>query len=189
MCIQSDLGRIQSDLGRIQLGLGRIQSDWLVGLEGKISIGALDIFNGGVKNPMRVLKRVNGGIEKIRRGYCVGSMGALGALVRQWGHWKGSMGHWSGSMGVLVSIGQGYWKGSMGALVSVNGVLKRVNGGIGQGQWGRLKRVRSDRGLALGQAGVWLWVRQGCGCGSDRRLSYRVVSSTLQGCKLYLAGL
>ena len=69
----------------------------LVGLEGKISIGALDIFNGGVKNPMGVLKRVNGGIEKIRRGYCVGSMGALGALVRQWG----SMGHWSGSVRVL----------------------------------------------------------------------------------------
>ena len=39
----------------------------------------------------------------------------------------------------------------------------------------------SDRGVAV--------VRQGCGCGSDRRLSYRVVSSTLQGCKLYLAGL
>ena len=37
---------------------------------------------------------------------------------------------------------------------------------------------------------------QGLGFGSDRRLSYRVVSSTLQvasstlqGCKLYLAGL
>ena len=61
----------------------------LVGLEGKISIGALDIFNGGVKNPMGVLKRVNGGIEKIRRRYCVGynggigqAMGVNGALVR-----------------------------------------------------------------------------------------------------------
>ena len=77
----------------------------LVGLEGKISIGALDIFNGGVENSMRVLKRVNGRIEKIRRGYCIGSMGAWrkgqvalkrvnGALVRvsggigqcQWGY-------------------------------------------------------------------------------------------------------
>ena len=74
--------------------------------------------------------------------------------------------------------------------------LVRVNGGIEKGQWGRWsgsmgawRRVRSDRGLALGQTGVWLWVRQGCGCGSDRRLSYRVVSSTLQGCKLYLARL
>ena len=57
----------------------------LVGLEGKISIGALDIFNGGVENPMRVLKRVNGRIEKIRRGYCVGSMGALRAWRK--GHW------------------------------------------------------------------------------------------------------
>ena len=45
-------------------------------------------------------------------------------------------------------------------------VLKRVNGGVEKGQ-----------------------VRQGLGCGSDRRLSYRAVSSTLQGCKLYLTGL
>ena len=50
------------------------------GFEGKISIGALDIFNGGVKNPMVVLKRGNGGIEKIRRGYCVGSMGGTGGM-------------------------------------------------------------------------------------------------------------
>ena len=97
----------------------------LVGLEGKISIGALDIFNGGVKNPMGVLKRVNGGIEKIRRGYCVGSMGALGALVRQWGHWKGSMRHWSRSVRVL----------------------KRANGGVGQGQWGYNVSVRVNGGI------------------------------------------
>ena len=51
------------------------------------------------------------------------------------------------------------------ALVRVNGVLKRVNR-ANEG----MKRVRSDRGLALGQTGVWLWV-------------------VLQGCKLYLAGL
>ena len=50
-----------------------------IGFEGKISIGALDIFNGGEKNPMGVLKRVNGGIEKIRHGYFVGSMRALRA--------------------------------------------------------------------------------------------------------------
>ena len=35
----------------------------------------------------------------------------------------------------------------------------------------------SDRGVAVSQTEVWLWVRQ------------EVVSSTLQGCKLYLAGL
>ena len=97
---------------------------------------------GVLKDPMGVLKRVNGGIEKIRWGYCVGPMGALvrvngGIVLGQWGRWSGSM--------------------------------------------GALRRVRSDRGC--------LWVRQGCGCGSGRRLSYRVASSTLQGCKLYLAGL
>ena len=68
------------------------------------------------------------------------------------------------------------------------GALKRVNGGVGQDQWGHwsgsmglLKRVNG--GIEKGQ------VRQGPGCGSDRRLSYRAVSTTLQGCKLYLAGL
>ena len=84
----------------------------------------------------------------------------------------------------------------MGALVSVNGgvgqhwsgLLKRVNGGVGQCQWG----------IEKGQWGHWSGsmgaiekgqVRQGLGCGSDRRLSYRAVSTTLQGRKLYLAGL
>ena len=81
-------------------------------------------------------------------------------------------GHWSGSMGVLKRV-NGRWSGSMGVLNNGGSM-----GGIEKDQWG----------LALGQAGVWL-VRQGCGCGSDRRLSYRVVSSTLQGCKLYLARL
>ena len=74
----------------------------------------------------------------------------------------------------LVRVNGGIEKGSKGALV-------RVNGGMEKGQ------VR--QGLGLGQTGVWLWVRQGRGCGSDRRLFYRVVSSTLQGCKLYLTGL
>ena len=88
--------------GAYPVGLGA----YPVGFEGKISIGALDIFNGGVKNPIRVLKRVNGGTEKIRRGYCVASIGALGA----WRIGQGQWGHWSGSVGVL----------------------KRANGGVGQ---------------------------------------------------------
>ena len=70
----------------------------------------------GVLNiPVGVLKKVNGGIEKIRWGYCVGSMGERDnggiekTLVRanggteqsglnggiekdEWGHWSGSMG-------------------------------------------------------------------------------------------------
>ena len=91
----------------------------------------------------------------------------------QWGHWSGSMGvlkrvngRWSGSWGNNESSMKD-WSGSMG-------VLKRVNAGRWSGSMGAWRRVR---------------VRQGCGCGSDGRLSYRVVSSTLQGCKLYLAGL
>ena len=61
--------RIQSDLGRIQSGVGRIQSD----LE-RIQLGltVLKNFNGGVvgrwtfvlKNPMGILKRVNGALKK-----------------------------------------------------------------------------------------------------------------------------
>ena len=73
--IQSDLGRIQSDLGRIQLGEGRIQSDWgriQLGLRVKFQSGALDIFNGGVKNP----------IEKIRRGYCVRVNEGIGGMEK-----------------------------------------------------------------------------------------------------------
>ena len=57
-------------------------------------------------------------------------------------------------------------------------VLKRVNGGVGQGHGGMEKgQVRqrlgfgSDRGVAVGQTG--LWARQ---------------EVVLQGCKLYLAG-
>ena len=106
MRIQLDLsfrGCIQSDLRRIQSGLGRIESDWgriQLGLRVKKAIGAVDIFqwNGGVKkNPMQVLKRVNGGIEKIRRWYCVrvnaGSAGmekvSMLALKRVNGAWLG----------------------------------------------------------------------------------------------------
>ena len=58
---------------------------------------------------------------------------------------------------------------------------------------GASRRVRSDRGLAVGQTGVWLWVRQevvlqGCKlCLTGlQALPYRVVSSTLQGCKVIM---
>ena len=103
----------------------------LSGFEGKISIGALDIFNGGVKNPMVVLKRGNGGIEKIRRGYCVGSMGGTGGME------KGSMVALKKFNGALVRVSAV----RVGVLKRVNGgwsasmALVRVNGGIGQGQW------------------------------------------------------
>ena len=53
-----------SSFGAYPVGLGA----YPVGFEGKISIGALDIFNGGVT-------KSNGGIEK-----------------GQWGHWSGPMG-------------------------------------------------------------------------------------------------
>ena len=92
-------------------------------------------------------------------------------------------------MGALVRVNGGIEKGQW-SLVRVNGGIEqwglngglvRVNGGIEKGQWGALVRVNGGMERVR--------VRQGCGCGSDRRLSYRVVSSTLQGCKLYLAGL
>ena len=80
----------------------------------------------------------------------------------------------------------------MGALVRVNGGTKQwwLNGGIEKDEWGHwsgsmgvLKRVNGVAGhIEKGQVrrtGVWL---------SDRSLSYRVLSSTLQVCKLYLAG-
>ena len=80
-------------------------------------------------------------------------------------------------------------------MVRVNGGIEQwgLNGGIEKKSMKRAKggmeKGQVRHGLGLGQTGVWLWVRQGCGRGSDRRLFYRVVSSTLQGCKLYLAGL
>ena len=62
---------------------------------------------------MGVLKRVNGGIEKIRWWYCVGSMGErVNGGIEKW--------RWSGSMGVLNNDEWGHWSGSM----------------RGQGQWG-----------------------------------------------------
>ena len=69
-------------------------------------------------------------------------------------------------MGVL-GVGEGQW---------VNGVLKRVNevnGGMEKGQVRQGLGFGSGRGVAVGQTGVWLWVRQ---------------EVVLQGCKLYLAG-
>ena len=55
---------------------------------------------------------------------------------------------------VLKRVNWRRWSGSV--------ALVRVNGGIEKGQWGRanagVNGVRSDRGLALGQTGVWLWV-------------------------------
>ena len=152
--------------------------------------------NGGIekgqwghwKNPAGVLCRVNGALVRIsagiEKGYRAnggimcwwGSMGVLGVgegqcvnagiEKGQWRRWSGN----GGSMGALKringGIGQGqwgYWKGSMGALV-------RVNGGMEKGQ----VRGLALGGVAVGQTGVWLWVRQ---------------EVVLQGCKLYLAGL
>ena len=96
-----------------------------------------------VNGSMGVLKMVNGGVG------------------------QGQWGHWSGSMGVLKRV-NGRW--SVGALV-------RVNGGIEKGQWGRWsgsmgawRRVRSDRGF-----------RQGCGCGSDRGVAVGQAGVCLTG--------
>ena len=71
----------------------------MVGLEGKISIGALDIFNGGVKNPIAknpagVLCKVNEGIGGMEKGSMVAlkrvnGAGSVGALVRVRGIEKG----------------------------------------------------------------------------------------------------
>ena len=46
----------------------------------------------------------------------------------------------------------------MAALVRPNEVLERVNGGVGQGQWGHGE-------VALGQTGVWLWSDRGVAVG------------------------
>ena len=123
---------------------------------------------------MGALVRVNGGIEK-------GQWASMGCIEKgQWvlvrvngGIEKGQWGQWSVSMGV----GQ-----------HCSGLLKRVNGGVSECEWGIEKGEwrhwsGSMRAIEKGQ------VRQGLGCGSDRRLSYRAVSTTLQGRKLYLAGL
>ena len=156
--IQSDLGRIQSDLGRIQLGLGRIQPDWgriQLGLSLGVkfqSIGALDIFNGGVKNPTGVLKgsmgalkksgrvlcRVNGGIGGTEKGSMVALKRVNGALVRvnggaalvrvNGGIEKGQWRRWSGSMGALVRVNGGIEKGQW-ALVRVKGGIEQLNNG------------------------------------------------------------
>ena len=73
-----------------------------------------------------------------------------------------------------------------------------MNGGIGQGQCGVKVNGGIEKGQVVGEAGVWLWVReevvlQGCKLYEYltglQALPYRVASSTLQGCKLYLTGL
>ena len=42
------------------------------------------------------------------------------------------------------------------ALVRVNGGIEKGQRGRWSGSMGAWRRVRSDRGLALGQTGVWL---------------------------------
>ena len=86
---------------------------------------------------------------------------------------KGPWGHWSGPMGVLKRV-------------------NRVNEGMEKGQVRQGLGFGSDRGVAVGQTGVWLWVvLQGCKLylAGLQALPCRVVISTLQGCKLYLTGL
>ena len=117
----------------------------------KISIGALDIFNGGVKKiQWRYRKGSMGGLKK-------SGVGSMGALVRVNG------GHWSGSMVALKRVNGGIGQGQWGALV-------RVNGGIEKGQWGRwsgsmgvLKRVNG--GIEKGQWGHWSGSMGGIGQG------------------------
>ena len=72
-----------------------------------------------------------------------------------------------------------------------------MGGGIGQGQWGIEKgQVRqrlvsgSGRGVAVGQAGGCLTGLQALPCRVvSSTLQGCKLSSTLQGCKLYLAGM
>ena len=61
------------------------------------------------------------------------------------------------------------------------GALIKINEGIEKGQVRQGLGCGSERGVAVGQAG-------GCLTGLSA-LPYRVVSSTLQGCKLYLTGM
>ena len=94
---------------------------------------------------MEALVKVNGGVR-----------------VNVNGRWSGSMGilNNGGSMGAFKKKGQrGRWSRSM-------------KHGEGSGQTGL--GFGSDRGVAVGQTGVWPRVRQ---------------EVVLQGCKLYLAGL
>ena len=120
---------------------------------------------GGIGQAMGALKRVNGALVRVNGGIEKGqwALVRVNGGIEQWrlngGIEKDQWGHWSGSMGVL----------------------KRVNGGVGQGQWGH--------GEGSGQTGAWLWVRQGCGCGSDRGVAVGQTGGCLTGCKLYLAGL
>ena len=69
-------------------------------------------------------------------------------------------------------------------------VLKRANGGIGQGLWGQGCKLYLARLQALPYR-VGSSTLQGCNLylAGLQALPYRVASSTLQGCKLYLTGL
>ena len=96
-----------------------------------------------LKDPMGVLKRVNGDIEKNPVGVVCRVNGGIGHGERvNGGIEKGQWGHWSGSIVVLKrvirGVGQSQWAGSMRVLNNGGsmGVLKRINGGIGQDQWG-----------------------------------------------------
>ena len=156
----------------------------------------MGVLKGSIKALVRVNDIENRGIGQgqwgIEKGQSVHWSGSMGVLKRVNGVGEGQWGHLSRVMVALKRVNAGierwglngciekdqwgHWSGSMRA-------FKRVNGGVGQGQWG----YGEGSGQTLGQTeGRGCWVR---GCGSDRRLSYRVVSSTLQGCKLYLAGL
>ena len=108
-----------------------------------------------------VLKRVNGGVGQGQWGHWSGSMGiekGQWALVRV----NGGIEQW-GLNGGIEKDQWGHWSGSMR-------VLKRANGGVGQGQWGHGEG-----------SGRWLWVRQGCGCGSDRGVAVGQTGGCLAG--------
>ena len=77
----------------------------------KFQSGRWTFSTGVLKNPLGVFKRVNEGIEKIRWGFCVGSMGAL------------------------VRVNGGMEKGTMVSLVRVNGAIEKgqVRQGLGCG--------------------------------------------------------
>ena len=115
-------------------------------------------------------KGVKGGVGQGQCGYWKGSMEALvrsgsismGVGQGQWGYWTmgAQWGHWKKTMKRAL-VGQwGYWKG--------------VKGGHGEGSGQTGLGFGSDRGVAVGQTGVWPRVRQ---------------EVVLQGCKLHLAGL
>ena len=100
--------------------------------------------------------------------------------VLQWGHWSGPMQVLKRVSGGVGQGQWGYWKGAMGALV-------RVNAGIEQ-QWGLNGGIEKDQwGHWSGSIGVLKRGEWGRWSGSMRPLG-RVRSERGLGCKLYLAG-